>query len=135
MMKHWSGFILLLGVACSASSSAGQTLSAQAMCAAQGEKAFNNFVEPWQNAKGAIKPIAADYTSHYNTKLGKCLIRVEQEFCIERDSKSSASRTTVTLIDAYERRIYAVWDWTSQADKYYWDVPPTSAVQRSLLSL
>ena len=66
-----------------------------------------------------IVRMSGDYQSHYNVKLGKCLMLVER-----RDMLGSQSTTTAYVMDANERRLYAVFVWMSREGKKYWDVPP-----------
>ena len=63
--------------------------------------------------------ISGDYQSHYNVKLGKCLMLVET-----RDMIGSQSITTAYVRDANERRQYATYLWMSREGKKYWEVPP-----------
>ena len=78
-----------------------QSLEDQARCAAQAQKAFNEFEREWKNdpANKAFKTLSTDYQSHYNTKLKKCLMLITM--------MGNQSQTSVYLSDAYERRIYA----------------------------
>jgi hypothetical protein len=64
--------------------------------------------------------VSSDYQNHFYTKLGKCLLLTET-----MDNLGGRSTTTAYLIDANERRIYAIHTWTSQPDKKYWEVSPT----------
>lgn len=57
--------------------------------------------------------------SHYNTKLGKCLMLVETT-----DMLGPQASTTAYMMDANERRQYATYLWISRQDKKYWEVPP-----------
>jgi len=66
--------------------------------------------------------MSADYQSHYNTKLGKCLMLVETTDMLF----GSQFTTTAYVMDANERRQYATYGWTSRQGKKYWEVPPTT---------
>jgi hypothetical protein len=63
--------------------------------------------------------ISGDYQSHYNVKLGKCLMLVERS-----DMLDSQSITTAYVMDANEHRQYAIYVWMSREGKKYWEVPP-----------
>ncbi len=63
--------------------------------------------------------ISGDYQSHYNVKLGKCLMLIERT-----DMLDSQSITTAYVVDANERRQYAIYVWMSREGKKYWEVPP-----------
>jgi hypothetical protein len=102
----------------------GQTLDQQERCAQQARRAFQ---EIQAEAKAADKKfgsheVSSDYQSHYNTKIGKCLMFVESMGSLAGGEMS----TTAYLIDANERRQYAFYLWLSKKDKKYWEVPPSS---------
>jgi hypothetical protein len=59
------------------------------------------------------------YTNHYNTKLGKCLVLLEAHGMSEH--KPARSKT---LMDAFERRVYADYFWINTGPKKYWEVAP-----------
>ena len=98
-----------------------QPLEHQAMCAAGAEKAFRQYFneDKVESEKLGMKTISHDYQSHYNTKIQKCLILTEKTYVF-----GSLTGTSINLWDAYERRQYATWLWTSHETKKYWDVPP-----------
>jgi hypothetical protein len=109
-----------------------QTLDDQERCATQAEKAFQTWKRE-DRAEGervGSSLVFADYSSHYNTKLQKCLMLVEAQHQLGHLTQASpsgpTSSTTAALTDAYERRTYAVYVWMSRPDKKYWEVPPTS---------
>ena len=89
--------LTILGIT---SSAVAQPLNLQAMCATQAKKAF----EEWQ---GDNKSGMDNYTNHYNTKLGKCLVLIEHGVM----SGSTPTKIKV-LMDAFERRIYADYSST-----------------------
>jgi hypothetical protein len=90
-----------------------QALDDQERCAAQARNTF----EEWKNdaKKGPLANIgtiiSSDYESHYNTKLKKCLMLMEATMSAGNTSNSA------TLMDAYERRVYAYYLWISRNDK------------------
>ena len=98
-----------------------QTLDQQERCARQARRAFQEIdakdraeLKAFGNTR-----ILGDHQSHYNTKLGKCLILVETT-----NSVLSQSSTSAYLMDANERRQYAIYVWISHPTKKYWEVPP-----------
>jgi hypothetical protein len=97
-----------------------QTLDDQGRCAAQAKRAFQQWQE--DDKKGPLAnmgtTISSDYESHYNTKIKKCLILIEASTSMGNISNYA------TLMDAYERRVYASYLWISRQDKKYWEVPP-----------
>jgi hypothetical protein len=104
-------------------SSLAQSLDQQERCAQQARRAFQE-VDTQDRAEirrlGNAR-LSGDYQSHYNTKLGKCLMLVETEDRIGRDYS-----TTAYVMDANERRGYAIYVWMSRQDKVFWEVPPTA---------
>jgi hypothetical protein len=123
-MKSYLGVlaVVLLAGAIPAHS---QTLDDQERCASQARKAFD-----WENeskkSPGAklMHTVSSDYESHFNTKMKKCLILIQSVTTIP--SLDGNSSNTVTLMDAYERHVYAYYLWTSSPTKKYWEVKPMS---------
>jgi hypothetical protein len=101
-----------------------QSLDQQERCASQAKRSFqerqaSDLAE--QKQVGGNR-ISADYQSHYDTKIGKCLMLVETNDMIS----GGTSSITAYLIDANERRPYASYVWMSRKDKKYWEVPPVA---------
>jgi hypothetical protein len=102
-MRIRLGLVCLLLTATTASA---QSLEQQAMCAKQAKIAFDNYAADYSNT-GLPKPVSTDYQSHYNTKLNKCLIDVQSTRPMGEEFL-----TSVVLVDAFERRVYAVYTRT-----------------------
>lgn len=87
-------------------------LDYQGKCADQARKAFNDL---------GFKPNdMAGYENHYNAKLNKCFVSVQNT-----DAKYAPTIWThKTLFDAYEGRTYGDYHWHTVKDKKYWEVPP-----------
>ena len=100
-----------------------QSLDQQERCAQQAKRAYAELDAQYgaETQEMGIKTvhISGDYQSHYNVKLGKCLMLVER-----RDMLGSQSTTTAYVMDANERRQYATYVWMSREGKKYWEVPP-----------
>jgi hypothetical protein len=102
-----------------------QSLDQQERCAQQAKRAYADEMTATaldaQNGAETQKivHISSDYQSHYNVKLGKCLMLVEK-----RDMLGSQSTTIAYVMDANERRQYATYVWMSREGKKYWEVPP-----------
>jgi hypothetical protein len=96
-----------------------QSLDQQERCAQQAKRAYAELET--QNGAETQKTVRLSgyYQSHYNVKLGKCLMLVERS-----DMLDSQSITTAYVIDANERRQYATYVWMSREGKKYWEVPP-----------
>ncbi|HWY54260.1 MAG TPA: hypothetical protein VNZ03_07340 [Terriglobales bacterium] len=63
----------------------------------------------------------AGFTNHFNPKLNKCFMEIQ-----DTDAKSSPGTifTTKTLSDAFEGKVYGNYSWGTQKGKKYWEVPP-----------
>lgn len=112
--------VALIGNAISAHS---QTLDEQERCAAQARRAFQE-VENQFKTQPLTQTISSDYESHYNTKIKKCLMLMERIDTLA--SGKGNITTTATLMDAYERHVYANYIWISSPTKKYWEVPPAA---------
>jgi hypothetical protein len=100
-----------------------QSLDQQERCAQQAKRAYaeldaQNGAETQKIGLKTVH-ISGDYQSHYNVKLGKCLMLVERS-----DMLGAQSITTTYVMDANERRQYATYVWMSRDGKKYWEVPP-----------
>jgi hypothetical protein len=97
-----------------------QSLDQQERCAQQARRAYAELET--QNGAETQKTVrlSGDYQSHYNVKLGKCLMLVERRDMLN----DSQFTTTAYVIDANERRQYATYVWMSREGKKYWEVPP-----------
>jgi hypothetical protein len=102
-----------------------QSLDQQERCAQQAKRAYAETDAEFEayNRAATQKTVrfSGVYQSHYNVKLGKCLMLVET-----RDMIGSQSITTAYVTDANERRQYATYFWISREGKKYWEVPPMS---------
>jgi hypothetical protein len=114
--------IILIAIA-SGSIARAQSLDQQERCAQQAKRAYAETEAEFEayNRAQTQKTVrySGDYQSHYNIKLGKCLMLVET-----RDMIGSQSITTAYVRDANERRQYATYVWMSREGKKYWEVPP-----------
>jgi hypothetical protein len=106
---NWSLILTAAAVSSISGQAWAQTLQQQEMCAKQAKKYFEDQIRD------------GDYQSHYNTKLGKCLVLIHQTL-------SPGAGVGVQIIrqlsDAYERHIYADYFWMSVQGKKYWEVKP-----------
>jgi hypothetical protein len=115
---------LCLGVLClllTATTASAQSLEQQGVCAKQAKIAFDEWNADYTTNK-LPKPVTIDYQSHYNTKLNKCLIYIEAT-----QPAGQGFLTTAVLMDAFERRVYASYAWSTRPNKKYWEVPPTNS--------
>ena len=110
--------LAIIGVISCITVARSQPLNSQAMCATQAKKAFEEWLA---DNKGPLSGnmLSSDYYSHYNTKLGKCLMLIEATRSFGKEISNSK-----LLTDAFERRVYAYYLWTSKEGKKYWGVGP-----------
>ena len=110
----WVGFAVIV---IATGSVRGQSLDDQEICAKQAKVAFDGYY----SARGsAIKPISVDYRSRYNPKLNRCFV-----FIRTSDIVGNQIVTGAVLIDAFERRIYASYSFTSpETNKKYVAIGP-----------
>ena len=63
----------------------------------------------------------ADFTNHYNSKLNKCFMQIQ-------DTDSNSVRGTIItskqLSDAFEGKVYGNYIWNTEKNKKFWEVPP-----------
>ena len=122
-MRMRLGLLCLLLIATTASA---QSLEQQAMCAKQAKAYFQEDNPDNQKANQkaldyGYKSLGSDYVSHYNAKLNRCFVLVDGS----SQAPDGRFGTNSQLADAFERRIYATYGWTSEKGKRYWEVPPT----------
>jgi hypothetical protein len=87
------------------------SLDLQEKCAKQAHEEFKH-----EGLEG--KPLA-EFSDHYNPKLGKCFVEVDYT-----DAKSNQMFVSRTVMDAFEGRVYASYIWNNSSKKKYWEVPP-----------
>ena len=95
-----------------------QSLKKQAACAAQAEifyRAYNN-IRPTPG----FKLESEDYQSHYNTKLNKCLILIN-----ETSEYKGLVVISAELDDAFERRTFANYVLNLKTNTQYCHLTPT----------
>lgn len=109
-----------------------QSLDQQERCAQQAKRAYAETEAEFEayNRARTQKTVrfSGDYQSHYNVKLGKCLMFVETT-----DMLGAQFVTSAYVRDAYERRQYATYVWMSSDVKKYWEVPPIACEVRPSL--
>jgi hypothetical protein len=98
-----------------------QTLQEQQVCATKAKKYF---------LEQAGQAVSADYESHYNTKLRKCLVLIHLV-------KVTGPFTSIIrqVSDVFERHIYGDYLWQSQSGKKYWEVEPITCEVTPTLAL
>lgn len=90
------------------------TLIQQKLCAEQAKKAFDEYEE------GGHKPgEMSDYTSHLDVNKNVCYVRVSTTTATKQSVTNS-----VSVFDAFERRVFANYIWVNNSGKKYWEVKP-----------
>jgi hypothetical protein len=99
-------------IAVSEANAKSNLLDYQEKCAERARKAFNDL---------GYKPNdMAGYENHYNTRLNRCFVLVQNI-----DAKHLPTIwTNKNLFDAYEGKTYGEYNWHTVKDKKYWEVPP-----------
>jgi hypothetical protein len=95
------------------------TLAEQKLCSDQSKKAYDESrLEP--DVKG-FKTISTDYTSHYDPVRNVCFVLLETTDSVDGGQNIM---TVYSVMDAFERKIYGHYMWTSDKKKKYWEVSP-----------
>ena len=87
------------------------SLDLQAKCAEQARKAFVQ--------SGFKATDGAGYENHYNTKLNKCFVDVQNT-----STQAATVWTYRNVYDAFEGKPYGTYAWRTVGDKKYWEVAP-----------
>jgi hypothetical protein len=88
------------------------SLELQEKCARQAREEFKH--------EGLEGKQTANFSNHYNPKLGKCFVEVEYT-----DFKTPGGIfVSRTVVDAFEGKVYASYMWNNNTKKKYWEVPP-----------
>ena len=90
------------------------SLDLQAACSKQARFEYDE--------NGWRKEQFASFTNHYNERLNKCFMLVENTS--EAKPRDGTFFTTMILSDAFEGRVYGQFDWKSDKAKKYWEVKP-----------
>lgn len=103
----WAGFAVFV---IASGSAQGQSLNDQEVCAKQAKVAFEGY---YSSRGSVVKPLSVNYQSHYNPKLNRCFVSIQTG-----DMVNNQIVTGAVLMDAFERRIYASYSFTSpETDK------------------
>jgi len=89
------------------------SLDVQAKCAKQARTEFI--------AEGENKRQLAEYTQHYSLKQRKCFVEIR-----DTDAKPASGTIYVNdqVLDAFERKVYAMYLWRGEKAERFWEVPP-----------
>jgi hypothetical protein len=110
----WAGFAVII---IATGSVRGQSLDDQEICAKQAKVAFEGY---YSGRGSTVKPVSVNYRSRYNLKLNRCFVSIQTS-----DMVGNQVVTGAVLIDAFERRIYASYSFTSpEPNKKYVGIGP-----------
>jgi hypothetical protein len=89
------------------------TIDLQEKCARQSREEYRS--DGWE------KRSMAGFTNHFNTRMNKCFMEIQ-----DTDTTSSPGTviTSKTLSDAFEGKVYGTYIWSTDKKKKYWEVPP-----------
>ncbi len=87
------------------------SLELQAKCAKQAKTAFDE--------QGFKARDMAGYQSHYNGRINKCMIHVENRTFVDKGNSDIR-----TVFDAFENKEYASYMWSSDGSKKFNEVSP-----------
>jgi hypothetical protein len=87
------------------------TLDLQEKCAKQAEVVYKT--------SGLQKEQLTGYTNHYSGKLNKCFVQLSS-----LHSDSLKPTIYITVMDAYEGKVFADYYWINTQGKKYWEVKP-----------
>ena len=120
--KGWEGEMrmrfLLLCLCVIASNASAKSPQAQALCAKQAETAYQAY-----NNAGSVPGFKVEsswHQSHYNKKLNKCLILVDQMY-----QYNGETSITAQLLDAFERRVFAKYTLNLNSNFKNCELTPT----------
>ena len=120
-MKIRLGLVCLLTAIVITSNASARSLKEQEICAKQAEIAYQTY-----NNAGSVpgsKVESSWHQSHYNKKLNKCVILVDQMY-----QHNGETSTTAQLFDAFERRVLA--KYTLNLDSHFMDCKLTPTLDQ-----
>jgi len=88
------------------------SLELQEKCAKQAREEFKH--------EGLEGKQMADFSNHYNPKLGKCFVQIGYTDV----KKPGGIFVSTTVVDAFEGKVYATYFWHNPGNKKYWEVSP-----------
>ena len=92
------------------------SLASQKECATQAESAFAS--------GGWGKEKMASFTNHYNSKMNKCFVEVQNTDAKGATKDGAGILVSREVFDAFEGKEFGNYAWSSRAGKKYWEVAP-----------
>jgi len=117
MSKPIAIFLALVLVACAIPARA-QSLDVQEKCASDARQAFQQREDAHKaNQEQSAPPekSVSDYQSHYSRTLKRCLMLISRKSFLPQSTNLSDQQRQWMLVDANERRVYAVYSETQLA--------------------
>jgi hypothetical protein len=117
-----SAIVASLAIVTSGTLARSQSIDLQEKCASQARMAYQESEREDRGQSrmlGALATGSSAYQSHYNAKLQKCLMLIDQTQAVGDQASTGA-----TLTDANERRVYAVYIWLGSENEKHSELPP-----------
>src|SRR5215469_567894 len=117
-MRIRLGLVCLLTAIVITSNASARSLKGQEICAKQAEKAYQAY-----NNAGSVPGLRVEsswHQSHYNKKLNRCLIFVDQMY-----QYNGETSITAQLFDAFERYVFAKYTFNLKNNFLNCELTPT----------
>ena len=117
-MRIRLGVLCLAFIMAIASNASARSLQEQALCAKQAETAYQAY-----NNAGSVPGLRVEsswHQSHYNKKLNRCLIFVDQMY-----QYNGETSITAQLFDAFERYVFAKYTFNLKNNFLNCELTPT----------
>jgi hypothetical protein len=107
-----AAFFVMIAFAVCGTPAHSQSLDLQERCAAEASSAFRQLEgenAAKYNQSTLIQKAVADFQSHYNTTLNRCLLLINRVSVLPLSTNLSNQQRHSVLVDANERRYYATY--------------------------
>src|SRR5262249_27142004 len=114
------GCLIVLGLLTCSTAARTQSLDVQERCAAAARKTFQELEEENKakyDQSTLIQKGVSGYQSHYNNKLDRCLLLLSRRSVLPLTINLSNQERLSALVDANERRYYAIYIETQLAEE------------------
>jgi hypothetical protein len=109
-MSKKAVLFVMMGFAACSTMARSQSLDLQERCASEARRTFQELEDENKakyNQSTLIQKDVSDHQSHYNTKLGRCLMLINRRSVLPLSANLSNQQRQSILVDANERRYYA----------------------------
>jgi hypothetical protein len=118
VIGHLATLLLSISLIGYGTTARSQSLAVQEQCASQARKTFQELESENRaehNPSTTINRGNSDYQSHYNSKLDKCLMLIHRRLLVPLSTDHADQQRQSIMIDANERRHYAIYAETQLA--------------------